>query len=46
MNWDQVCVCFFGGVIVGCLNALAFMFGRRYGYWERVAEEKLARGIR
>jgi len=37
---------FFGGVIVGCLIAASFLAGRRCGYWERVEEERFARGIR
>lgn len=42
----EVCAIFFGGVIVGCLIALAFLVGRHYGYWERVEIEKSARGIK
>lgn len=42
----EVCAIFFGGVIVGCLIALAFLAGRHYGYWERVEIEKSARGIK
>lgn len=45
MNWDQVCVCFFGGVIVGVLVAVAFLVGRRFGYWEAVSDFKSSRGI-
>ncbi len=43
---DEVCAIFFGGVIVGCLIALAFLVGRHYGYLERVEIEKSARGIK
>lgn len=46
MNMTSTTLICATAIIVCAVIVAAFTLGFRYGYWERVGEEKKARGIR